>query len=147
MANRIITCGIFLYCSKTEKFLVCHATNSRWTQWSIPKGIPEAGEDEFAAASRELQEETNIDTGSIRNKTVSPLPPSKYLKQNKELRSFLVITDQSFEKHVFKSTLVPGKNIPEVDSWKWIALDEGVRWIHESQAKLIETIRTLLDSH
>jgi predicted NUDIX family NTP pyrophosphohydrolase len=144
MATTTITCGIFLYCNATKKFLVCHATNARWTQWSIPKGIPDAGEDEFAAASRELQEETDICIEDIRIKTVSPLLPSKYLKQNKELRSFLIVTDQSFENHSFKSALIPGKNIAEVDSWKWITLDEAARWIHESQAKRIEDIRRLL---
>jgi 8-oxo-dGTP pyrophosphatase MutT (NUDIX family) len=144
VANTIITCGIFLYSRKTEKFLVCHATNSRWTQWSIPKGILEKGEEQFAAAARELSEETGIDIQGFANPNVFELPPRKYEKQNKELRSFLVIVDSVSEQHVYKSTLVPGKNFPEVDSWKWISLAEAPKWIHEAQAKVLEAIRVLI---
>ncbi len=147
VGNLIITCGVFLFSRKSRKILVCHPTNARWTQWSIPKGIPERGEEEFAAAARELLEETGIDIGSVRDRKVLPLPPSKYQKQNKELHSFLVVTEETFLKHTYKSTLVPGKNIPEVDSWKWISLEEVERWVHESQAKLIGEIRVLVDQH
>ncbi len=144
MPKAIITCGIFLYSQPAAKFLVCHATNARWTQWSIPKGLPELREQELDAAIRELFEETGINESAIGEKKVIPLPASRYQKQNKELHSFLVLTAETFENHVFKSAMVPDKNIPEVDSWKWITLEEAGRWLHDSQARLIDTVREIV---
>jgi 8-oxo-dGTP pyrophosphatase MutT (NUDIX family) len=140
MAGLITTCGIFLYNRPAGKFLVCHATNSRWTQWSIPKGLQEPGEDYFEAASRELREETAIELTSLDDVRIFPLPPSRYQKQNKILQAFLVLTDRSFEGHVFKSELVANKNFPEIDAWKWITPEQGKKWTHESQARLTDDI-------
>jgi predicted NUDIX family NTP pyrophosphohydrolase len=145
MGSALTTCGIFLYSRPTGRFLACHATNSRWTQWSIPKGLPAEGEEHYVAACRELFEEANIRIDKLTDPQVFPLTPAKYQKQNKVLQSFLIVTNDSFDKHVFKSTLAEGKNFPEVDSWKWITLDEGKKWVHESQSKLLSEIQQIID--
>ncbi|MEJ0056597.1 MAG: NUDIX domain-containing protein [Bacteroidota bacterium] len=121
----VTTCGVFLYSSAMVKLLVCHATNSRWTQWSIPKGLSSEGEDLLKAAGRELFEETGIALEKLRDKKITQLPAVKYKKQNKTLESFLVITGDDFEGHKFRSNLVEDRDFAEIDSWKWVTLEQA----------------------
>ncbi len=46
----LITCGTYLYCTVNQNIIACHATNSSWNIWSIPKGLKDAGESSFDAA-------------------------------------------------------------------------------------------------
>jgi 8-oxo-dGTP pyrophosphatase MutT (NUDIX family) len=140
----LTTCGVFLYSTAKSKILVCHATNSRWTQWSIPKGLSSEGEDLLLAASRELKEETEIDMEKLLDKRITRLPPVKYKKQNKMLESFLVITDDDFDAHKFKSNLADGHDFAEIDSWKWVTLDQAEKMLHESQSQNLVNIRDLI---
>jgi 8-oxo-dGTP pyrophosphatase MutT (NUDIX family) len=140
----LTTCGIFLFSKTTQKLLACHATHSRWTQWSIPKGLPMEEEEPLPAAIRELEEETGIALGTVADATVFPLPPVHYKKQNKMLRSFLVITHETFETIDFKSTLVDGRDFREVDSWRWMTLEQAAQNLHETQSSLLDAIRELI---
>lgn len=60
-----VTCGTFLFSTLQKKILLCHPTNTKWNNWSIPKGVMEQGEQSFDVASRELKEETGIDLLAI----------------------------------------------------------------------------------
>jgi 8-oxo-dGTP pyrophosphatase MutT (NUDIX family) len=141
-----ITCGIYLYNTLIGKLLVCHATHARWNQWSIPKGLMEKGEDLFEVAKRELMEETGIDLDKLNVNKVYSLPSVKYQKQNKLLESFLVITDTDIEHHDFHCNAIEGKDSTEIDSWKWIALDQAQTWLHESQQRNLKLIEEFISS-
>ncbi len=144
MKPALITCGIYVYSTISEKMLVCHATNSPWNRWSIPKGLQDTGEDPYTAAVRELYEETGIRAENLHTLEIQALEPVKYQKQNKILESFLLITDTDLSKQLFVCESLTEKAVPEVDSWKWITLDQLEKWVHESQQKNIPFIRKLV---
>lgn len=146
MKTAIVTCGIYLYSTTSEKVLVCHATHSPWNNWSIPKGLPDNGETPYAAAMRELYEETGIELEKIHTVTVQPLDARKYQKQNKILESFLVVTNSDLSTHTFVCHSFTEKQFPEVDRWKWVSLDEAEKLLHESQQKNIVIIKELLSN-
>ena len=140
----IITCGTYLYSSLLKKFLVCHPTNSRWNNWSIPKGVMEKGEAIYEVCVRELREETGIDINKVHILESHQLPTRKYQKQAKSLDSFLIITDTDFTNHKFTSNLVEGKEFAENDKWKWVTLEEAVPIIHQSQGENLPLIATIV---
>lgn len=141
----IITCGTYLFSTKTKKLLVCHATHSRWNNWSIPKGIMEKGEDILTVCLRELKEETGIDVKSIKATSTHPLPSRKYQNQNKTLESYLVTTDSDLTSHKYSSNLVEGKDFPEIDKWKWVDLAEAATLLHQAQVENLEVISDLVE--
>ncbi len=140
----LVTCGIYLYSTRMKKLLVCHATNSPWNKWSIPKGLKDEGENAFDAAVRELYEETGIRTELLHILKKHTLPPVNYRKQKKILESFLLITDADLEHYPFTCKSYTEKSIPEVDRWKWIAPGVLGTWLHESQSENEELILGLL---
>jgi 8-oxo-dGTP pyrophosphatase MutT (NUDIX family) len=140
----LITCGIYLYSTRMKKLLVCHATNSPWNSWSIPKGLKDEGEDAFTAAVRELYEETGIELGKTGVFKKHTLPPVNYRKQKKTLESFLILTDADLEHFPLVCISHTEKSIPEVDRWKWIPPEMITSLLHESQAANNELIKELI---
>lgn len=140
----IVTCGTYLYSTTLKKILVCHPTNSRWNNWSIPKGVMETGESIYDVCVRELEEETGVDITKVNVLQKHALPTRKYQKQEKSLDSFLIITDTDLSNHEFTSNLVDGKDFPENDKWKWVTLEEAVKIIHLSQAENLPLIAELV---
>lgn len=141
-----VTCGVYLYSSKRKKILACHATRTPKNNWSIPKGLPDAGEDYEVAALRELNEETGIEL-QTKNPEAYALPLVKYQKRNKWLAGFLIITLNDFADHTFVCHSWVEKKFPEVDKWEWITLDEAETKLHESQRKNIHLIRDILEKN
>ncbi|HEX8060394.1 MAG TPA: NUDIX hydrolase [Cyclobacteriaceae bacterium] len=140
----IVTCGTYLYNYLTKKFLVCHPTNSRWNNWSIPKGVMEEGEAVNEVWYRELQEETGIDINKVNILSLHRMPTQKYQKTAKSLDSYLVVTDTDFSDHKYTSNLVEGKDFGENDKWKWVTLEEAVSVIHPSQAANLPLIARIV---
>jgi len=139
-----ITCGIYLYDLTRKQFIICHATHASWNQWSIPKGLKEKNEDTLTAATRELWEETGIKAADLHIIDTHILAPVKYMKRNKTIESFLVITDTSLTD--FKpqcKTFIKG-GFPEIDNWKWVDIDTMAKMVHESQKENIPLIKKLL---
>jgi 8-oxo-dGTP pyrophosphatase MutT (NUDIX family) len=142
----VTTCGIYLYNTLQQKFLICHATNSSWKFWSIPKGLKEHNEDCYAAAKRELKEETGIDADDLHLIKTYPLEKVKYQKQNKFLESFLLITDSDLSAHKFECSTYINNEFPEVDKWKWVEPEKINELLHESQRKNYERIIELIST-
>lgn len=109
--------------------------------WSIPKGLPEPGEEFLTTAQREFFEETGI----------RPKPPYYELGAIKQ-KSGKVVHAWSFEGgwdpatgihcNTFSLEWPPrsGKimSFPEVDRARWFGLDEAVRMILLAQRPLLE---------
>lgn len=110
---------------KTEFFLV-HPGGPFWKNkdsgaWSIPKGEVEKGEDEFAAAKREFEEETGIKPeGDFR-----PLQPVRQ-------RSGKIVKAWAFE-----GDADPGDIKSEDTHWGWPEVDKaGFFKFEEAAAKI-----------
>jgi putative (di)nucleoside polyphosphate hydrolase len=147
MKEAIVTCGIYLYSIPLKKILVCHATNSPWNRWSIPKGLQDKKEKLYDAAIRELYEETGVALKELTIAGKHELEAVKYQKQNKLLHSFLVLTDADLSQHTFICHSLTERSFPEVDSWKWITVEQAEKWLHEAQQKNLPRIQELIASH
>jgi predicted NUDIX family NTP pyrophosphohydrolase len=134
--------------SVLEVFLV-HPGGPFWAAkdegaWSIPKGLIEPGEDHFAAAKREFEEETSIPasnhfltsarSGKNRGKVSWPgplnggdAPPVKYL-----------FTIEWPPRSGLK------KDFPEIDKGGFFALPEARRKINKSQGEFLDRLETKL---
>jgi predicted NUDIX family NTP pyrophosphohydrolase len=103
---------------------------NRKAPWSIPKGIPDAGEDLESAARRETVEET----GLVAAKMV-PLDPIVYRKSRKRVHCF--------------AGEAPADAAPRCASWEvdraeFVSLDEARRLIHPDQVPLLDQLAELL---
>lgn len=147
MKAAIITAGIYLYCLPLKKILVCHATRSPWNNWSIPKGLPDEREELYAAAMRELYEETGVELKQLPIVGVHPLESRKYQKQEKILKAFLVLTDADLSNQSFVCHSLTEQQYPEVDKWKWMSLEEAEKVLHEAQQKNISRIKELITTN
>lgn len=141
-----ITCGIYLYNTLTQQILICHATKSK-NGWSIPKGVREDKELPYQAAARELLEETNVDLNKIHIAQRHDLPPIYYIKQNKILQSFLIITDTDFKDAVLKCNSMVSNGYPEIDKISWVSIDTMKTMVHPSQIENIPLIENLLNQY
>ncbi|MCE3278531.1 MAG: hypothetical protein K0S44_722 [Bacteroidetes bacterium] len=141
----LITCGIYLYDKTSNKILICHATNSSWKTWSIPKGIKDEGEEEQDAAIRELEEETGIKKNELDLNSVIKLEPVKYKKQNKFLQPFFILTATSLEDKEFTCSTMVKEGVPEIDKWAWVNPEVILNKLHESQQHHYSTILQLIE--
>lgn len=141
-----ITCGIYLYNTLTENFLICHATRSK-NLWSIPKGLKEEAEKAYVSATRELFEETNIDVNKIHVLKVRELPAVKYKKRNKMLESFLLITDSDLSPIQLSCHSIVNGAYPEIDKYKWVNENEMRAMIHESQVQNMDLIEQFINEY
>lgn len=144
MKPAVITSGIYLYSIRQKKLLVCHATHSPWNNWSIPKGLPDEGEDIYTAGIRELYEETGVELQQLNILKTQVFKPVKYQKQNKILESVLVITDSDLSNQKFVCHSYTEKSFPEVDKWKWVSIEDAEKMIHEAQRKNLQLINELV---
>jgi len=105
---------------------------NRKAPWSIPKGIPNPGEDLEAAARRETLEETGVVAG-----TLAPLEMIVYRKSRKRVHCF--------------AGEAPADAVPQCASWEvdraeFVTLNEARRLIHPDQAPLLGQLATHLGS-
>lgn len=140
----ITTCGIFLYSIVQDKILVCHATNTPWKKWTIPKGRQNDNEDFFNTAVRELEEETGVKLQDLKVLKIYSLPTVEYQTKLKTLVSFLVITSTDLTDFSFFCNSYTENKMPEMDNWKWISIDQISEYLHESQQKNLELIKEIL---
>jgi predicted NUDIX family NTP pyrophosphohydrolase len=110
--------------------------------WSIPKGEFDAGEDAFAAAKREFEEETGV---AIDGAFVA-LPPCK-LRGGKTVHAWAVEADldvAQLRSNTFEIAWPPRSgrmaSFPEVDRYGYFTLAEAAAKINAGQRPLLDAL-------
>jgi predicted NUDIX family NTP pyrophosphohydrolase len=113
--------------------LIVHPSGpyNRKAPWSIPKGIPDEGEELEATARRETWEETGVmATGEL-----VPLGHMQYTKSRKTIFAFAGRAPDDAQPHCASW---------EVDEARFVQLDEARALLHPEQAVFIDRLRSLL---
>lgn len=133
------TCGIFLFL-KNGKLLLGHVTNTR-DKWSIPKGLPDPGEDLFDAAKREMFEETNVAFDQLKIKSIVNNQYTYYKNGKKKLLSFTVHTNNDESDFNLKCHSLVNNDFPEIDGYKFVTIKEALEMdIQETQKEILRNI-------
>jgi predicted NUDIX family NTP pyrophosphohydrolase len=127
--------------------LLVHPGGPFWTKkdtgaWSIPKGEHDDGEDAFAAATREFQEET----GLVARGPCLPLAPVKQ-QGGKIVQAWAFEGDcqpESLQSTTFSLEWPPRsgrrQEFPEVDRAGWFSLEEAKQKIVPGQVPLLDEL-------
>jgi predicted NUDIX family NTP pyrophosphohydrolase len=116
---------------RLEVLLVHPSGNyNRHQPWSIPKGIPDPGEDLAAAARRETLEETGVIAADL-----IPLGSIRYTKSGKQIHCF--------------AGPAPADSNPTCASWEvdraeFLSVDEARKCLHPDQAPFLDRLLTVL---
>jgi predicted NUDIX family NTP pyrophosphohydrolase len=125
-----ISAGVLLYRRGGHELevLLVHPSGSynRRAPWSIPKGLPDAGEDLEHAARRETLEETGVVAGEL-----SPLGSIDYRKSRKTVVAFGGAANASD---------APRCASWEVDRAEWIPMDRARQIIHPDQLPFLDRL-------
>jgi predicted NUDIX family NTP pyrophosphohydrolase len=113
----------------TVEVLLVHPSGNynRKAPWSIPKGLPDEGEDLEAAARRETLEETGVPAGELFS-----LGTVDYTKSRKRIHCFAGRAPENAEPHCASW---------EVDCAEFIALDQARSLIHPDQAPFLDRLK------
>jgi predicted NUDIX family NTP pyrophosphohydrolase len=131
-----VSAGTLLYrqtAGEIEVLLVHPSGNyNRGKPWSIPKGIPDAGEELEAAARRETVEETGVVAGVL-----EPLGSVQYQKSGKRIHCF--------------SGSAPPDAAPRCASWEvdrseFVTIAEARERLHADQIPFLDRLEELLAS-
>ena len=131
------TCGVFIL-NERDEVLICHPTGASWKQWSIPKGLREPDESHEEAAIRETREETGLEV-----KNLIFIGQVAYTRQRKVLYGYLCLDRVCLNKDLICVSMVERPKeglVPEIDRYRWVAQDRVAEYIHDTQAKLWQTI-------
>jgi predicted NUDIX family NTP pyrophosphohydrolase len=149
IAMHTISAGILLFRMRNasgEVFLV-HPGGPYWAHknigsWSVPKGIVNPGEDEFACARREFREETGFD---IAGRAISCDLGTFRLSGSKSLHVWSVEGDcdpAELVSNAFEIEWPPQsghrQRFPEVDRGEWFDRAEAEQHIVRGQRPIIE---------
>jgi len=102
---------------------------NRRAPWSIPKGVPDAGESLEAAARRETREETGIFADELES-----LGFIDYSRTRKRVHAFYGPSLES----------VPACHSWEVDQARFVPLQEARELIHPDQRALLDRLADIL---
>jgi predicted NUDIX family NTP pyrophosphohydrolase len=128
--------GTLLYreaAGQIEVLLVHPSGNyNRGKPWSIPKGLPDPGEDLEAAARRETVEETGVVAGEL-----TSLGSIHYQKSGKQIHCF--------------AGPVPADAVPQCASWEvdrseFVSIAEARKCLHPDQVPFLDRLQELLES-
>ncbi len=126
--------GTLLYRPREDQLevLLVHPSGNynRRAPWSIPKGIPDEGEDLETAARRETLEETGVTAGQL-----ASLDWIKYRKSHKRIHCFAGPAPPDAEPHCASW---------EVDRAEFVTIDEARRLIHPDQAVFLDRLEQLI---
>ena len=126
--------GTLLYRQHDDglEVLLVHPSGNynRGKPWSIPKGIPDPGEELEAAARRETLEETGVVAGVL-----MAVGSIRYVKSGKLI-------------HCFAGSAPADANPTcaswEVDRAEFVSIDEARRCLHPDQAPFLDRLEQLL---
>lgn len=122
--------GTLLYCRDHDglKVLLVHPSGNynRGKPWSIPKGLPDAGEELEAAARRETLEETGVVAGPLET-----LGEVTYQKSGKRIYCFFGAAPGDAR---------PGCASWEVDRAEFLPLAQARSVIHPDQAEFLDRL-------
>lgn len=129
--------GALLYRLRGDacEVLLVHPSGNynRRAPWSIPKGLPDEGEDLEAAARREAEEETGV-----RPESLVPLGYIDYKKSRKRIHAFAGPAPEG---------AAPRCTSWEVDRAEFLQMDEALERIHPDQAAFLERLaKEILDA-
>jgi len=130
--------GALVYRGKGDQLevLLVHPSGNynRKAPWSIPKGLPDAGESLAEAAVRETSEEAGVklDVGSLKS-----LGHIEYTKSRKRVHAFAVEG---------LSDAAPQPACWEIDRAEFMPLDEARKRIHPDQGPFLDRLEALLNS-
>jgi predicted NUDIX family NTP pyrophosphohydrolase len=99
---------------------------NRHKPWSIPKGLPDPGEELESAARRETIEETGVTAGEL-----IPLGSIDYRKSGKRIHCFAGAAPDA---------AAPRCASWEVDRAEFVPLEEALRLIHPDQATFLDRL-------
>src|SRR5690242_16290118 len=126
--SKPISAGALLYRRSGEhiEVLLVHPSGpyNRKAPWSIPKGLPDPGEDHEHAARRETLEETGVIAG-----TLSPLGSIDYSKSRKTVVAF---------GGAAADTDAPRCASWEVDRAEFVPLERAREILHPDQRPFLE---------
>jgi predicted NUDIX family NTP pyrophosphohydrolase len=130
------TAGTLLYRTSdgSIEILLVHASGNynKKSAWSIPKGLPEPGEELEDAARRETLEETGVVAGSLRS-----IGFIDYTKSKKRVHGF--IGEAPADAKPYNASW-------EVDQASFHELSRAKEIIHHDQLQLIERLESILSS-
>ncbi len=128
------TAGTLLYRFKKEQLevLLVHPSGNynRKSPWSIPKGLPDDGEELEEAARRETEEETGVIAGDL-----EPLGYVEYTKSRKRVHCFVGPSPEHAK---------PNCASWEVDRAEFVVMEEAKKVIHPDQFPLLERLEEWL---
>lgn len=151
------SCGLLMYRNRNEEieFFLVHPggpffKNKDFGVWSLPKGEPEEGEDDFLkVAEREFEEETGI-------KPHGPYHNLGTVKQKsgKTIYAWAFEGDWPDDKPITSNTFLlewPPKSgkkieIPEIDRGEWYAYPEAKMKVYDAQQKLLDVCYNFIHS-
>ena len=106
---------------------------NRGKPWSIPKGLPDKGEDLETTALRETREETGVRAEG----PLVPLGSVKYVKSRKEIHAFAGPAPED---------AVPRCASWEVDEARFVLIEEARTLLHPDQVPLLDRLVAHLDT-
>jgi 8-oxo-(d)GTP phosphatase len=123
----VVSAGGIVTNEKGE-ILFCHPTGSKWTNWRMPKGLVEEGEDLRKAALREVLEETGYECEIIGALEAKVLYRTTHEGKaaNKELKMFLMRAGNQV-----------GKPDWENDKFKWVPPEKAREYAADREWPLI----------
>lgn len=120
--------------------------NRQWQAWSIPKGEIDPGEDAFAAAQREFQEETG-------QRPEGQFQALRAVRQSGGKLVFAWAFEGDFDpatlhSNTFTLEWPPNsgrmQEFPEVDQAAWFSLEEAKQRIIKAQAQFLDELVTVV---
>ncbi|RTL41526.1 MAG: NUDIX domain-containing protein [Candidatus Melainabacteria bacterium] len=129
------TAGTLLYRFKKKNLevLLVHPSGNynKKSPWSIPKGLPDEGEDLEDAARRETEEETGVTPGDLET-----LGYVEYTKSRKRVHCFAGPSPKD---------AAPSCTSWEVDRAEFVVMEDAKKIIHPDQFPLLLRLEDLLN--
>lgn len=129
----ISTYGIYFFHGRD--LLICHANRSNPSNWSVPKGLPNYGEDPLETALREFKEETGVDVKSF-SSSIEFVGEIEYKTKKKKFIGFIAFCEGERPEKLSCSSMTPS-GFPEIDIIEWTPITVAIKMIHEAQRKLL----------